>query len=112
MSEDVKLCPICGLKLSPNLSNYNPAENFCPRHSDTRWREYYDALIAERDALRAKLEIAVEALETVHTAISSLPIDSLGTGEIDWNGEPYQYPIRDEVIDNINKALQKIKEEK
>ena len=60
------------------------------------------------DTLLAALKEAREALVVAHNAIKSLPIDALGDGEVDWNGEPCKYPIRDEVIDKINHGINPI----
>jgi len=57
-----------------------------------------EAKIAELEQANAVMR---EALEDARSAISTLPIDALGTGR---SGE-LEWPIRDELLDKITKAL-------
>lgn len=114
MSEELK-CPNCkhdiGEHGGTGCTHMNSDNSWCRCKFSScginlNWlKGEYQSLRVELDALRSKLEAAKEALIISHDAIKSLPIDALGVGEIDYNGEPYKYPIRDEVIDKINKAL-------
>jgi len=47
------------------------------------------------------------ALKAAREAISTLDVDALGVATCDYNGAPCQYPIRDELLDNLNKAIAK-----
>ena len=69
---------------------------------------HYSRLEKERDALVKRLRVAGDMLLVCHDAIKSLPIEALGDSEFDCNGEPYKYPIRDEIIDKINHTLAEI----
>lgn len=53
----------------------------------------------------------LEACEEARKAIDSLPIESLGEGHYtESNGFEVAYPIRDELLDNLNKAIKTAKE--
>jgi hypothetical protein len=47
----------------------------------------------------------LEALKVAHDAINSLEQGAMGTAHVSYTGEPY--PIRDEVLHNIAKAIAK-----
>ena len=63
--------------------------------------EYVDTLEAKIAELEQANAVMREALEDARSAISTLPINALGTGR---SGE-LEWPIRDELLDKITKAL-------
>ena len=69
------------------------------------WLKYGDMFAKEQS--KGLLAICKDARK----AINSLPIDSFGEGSYTApNGEQVKYPIRDELIDGISKAIAKSEE--
>lgn len=56
MSEELRKCPICELNYRPNSHRFIDPR-LCPHHEDSVWRNKYDVLVAERDALKKQAEV-------------------------------------------------------
>jgi hypothetical protein len=66
---------------------------------------HWDDLLDERNKLEAENAQLRKALEKCRTAINSLPEDALGSAHVEQGGDSYAYPLRDELLDKVNKAL-------
>jgi len=66
-----------------------------------------EPLVKQIVDLKEEHTLMLEMLIQTRKAIESLDIDALGVGEMDnlWDGEPYKYPIRDELLDGMNKVI-------
>jgi hypothetical protein len=67
------------------------------------------------EELEAQLDRAVAALKDARDAIKTLPIDALGTGQEvlghDGQYDVLTWPIRDELLDKMAKAISIVKDE-
>ena len=85
-----------------------------PNHPDNakNWQEYANLIVTAVNTYPAVAEL-VKALEDSRAAIASLQEYALGGAEVehtDGSGPAYQYPIRDELLSNINSALTRFRE--
>ena len=69
--------------------------------------EYLDKQDVADRALIVAAPDMLAALKAAREAISTLDVDALGVATCDYHGAPYQYPIRDELLDNLNKVIAK-----
>ncbi len=72
----------------------------------------YDDLKAQKDEIVTREQKPLiqmqKTLEGIRSLLETSPVECLGVGD---DGKGITWPIRDEVIDNINKALSSARQE-